>query len=173
MASATANRNLVLIGMPGSGKSTVGVLLAKAANRRFVDTDVLIQAQQGRSLQEIIRTEGLDAFKRIEEEHLLTLDLTGHVIATGGSAVYSERAMAHLKAGGLVIYLDAPLDLVARRLTNLYHRGLGIEPGQTLADLYRQRGPLYRRWADLTIACNGLTQEELVTRILAAAEQAG
>jgi shikimate kinase len=172
MTSALGHRNLVLIGMPGSGKSTVGVLLAKAANRRFVDTDVLLQAQQGRSLQEIIRAEGLDAFKRIEEEHLLALDLTGHVIATGGSAVYSERAMTHLKTGGLIVHLDLSLERVERRLTNLHQRGLVIESGQTLADLYRQRAPLYRRWADVAIACDGLTQEEVVDRILVAAERA-
>lgn len=173
MTPAAPHRNLVLIGMPGSGKSTVGVLLAKAANRRFVDTDVLIQAQEGRSLQSIINAEGLEAFKQIEERYVAGLELAGHVIATGGSVIYSEKAMAHLRAGGLVVHLALPLELVERRITNLYHRGLVMEAGQTLAGLYREREPLYRRWAEATVACEGLSQEQVVDEILAIARRTG
>lgn len=165
---SAAERNIVLIGMPGSGKSTVGVLLAKATNRRFLDTDVYIQAHEGRSLQEIIDAEGTDAFKGVEQRYVSELDVRGHVVATGGSVVYSEAAMRNLAATGTVVHLDLPLAAIEQRINNLYTRGLVMGPGQTLRDLYAERDPLYRRWAEVAVDCQGLTQEQVVEAIIAA-----
>ncbi|MCU0916868.1 MAG: shikimate kinase [Planctomycetes bacterium] len=147
------NKNIVLIGMPGVGKSTVGVLLAKALGRYFLDTDVLIQAMQGRTLQEIIDHDGLAAFCKIEEEYVLCIDLTNAVIATGGSVVYSEPAMRHLAAHG-------------QRIANLPTRGVVMEKGQTIRSLYNQRQPLYRRYAHHTIDCTGKNHEQIVADII-------
>ncbi len=161
-------RNLVLIGMPGVGKSTVGVLLAKALSRSFVDTDVYLQAREGRRLQDIIDTEGLDRFRAIEEAYILSLDCRGHVVATGGSVVYSERAMAHLRRSGLIVYLYLPLEPLYARVTNLDSRGVVMAPDQTFADLFDERQPLYARYGDLTIDCTGLNHDEAVAVIASA-----
>ncbi|MBN1555051.1 MAG: shikimate kinase [Phycisphaerae bacterium] len=158
--------NLTLIGMPGVGKSTVGVLLAKATERNFVDADVYIQSGVGRNLQEIIDTEGLEAFCKLEEEYLLCLDVRGYVVATGGSAVYSRAGMKHLKSTGPVIWLDLPLEDIRRRLSNLAVRGVVKPADQTLDDLFAGRRPLYQQWADLTIPCAGKTQDEIVAEIV-------
>jgi shikimate kinase len=158
--------NLVLIGMPGSGKSTVGVILARMTGRDFVDTDVLIQTAQGRSLQAIVDTDGYLALRRIEETVLLGLDLQCHVIATGGSAVYSERAMAHLKAGGVTVFLDVDLAALRSRVRDFATRGLAKRPDQNLAELFHERFALYTRYADVTIPCAGLTHEEVCARII-------
>jgi shikimate kinase len=160
------SQNIILIGMPGVGKSTVGVLLAKETRRSFVDTDVLIQAGEGRTLQEIIDALGNDAFCRLEEQYMLCLDLRSHVIATGGSVVYSEAAMAALKQTGPIVYLELSLELLSRRISNQATRGIVIAKSQTLADLYARRTPLYRKYADLTIPCAGLTQDQVVARIV-------
>lgn len=157
--------NIVLIGMPGVGKSTVGVLLAKATSRAFIDTDVVLQARAGRRLQAIIEAEGLDGFRAMEERAVLALDCRGHVVATGGSVVYSPRAMRHLKASGFTVHLHLPLPLLARRLTDLDARGVVIGSGQTLAELFAERLPLYRRWADTSIDCTGLSHEQVVEAI--------
>ena len=159
-------RNLILIGMLGVGKSTVGVLLAKATRRSFIDTDVYIQAGQGRSLQEIIDAQGLVAFCRIEEQCILSLKLRGHVIATGGSAVYSNAAMGFLRSTGPVVHLDLALDLLEKRLENLRGRGVVMAPGRRLKDLYVERQPLYRAWADITLDGAGKTQDQVVAEIL-------
>ncbi len=158
--------NLVLIGMPWSGKSTTGVLLAKALAMPFVDTDVLIQAREGRRLQEIIDAEGADTLRQIEERHILDLECRGHVIATGGSVVYSDKAMRHLKRHGRCYYLRLPLSTVQARATNIEFRGLVREPGQSLADLYAHREPLYCRYADVILECEGLDQEGVLRRLL-------
>ncbi|HET6429921.1 MAG TPA: shikimate kinase [Phycisphaerae bacterium] len=158
--------NIVLIGMPGVGKSTAGVLLAKATGREFIDTDVAMQVRCGRRLQEIIDADGLDVFRRIEQARILELDCRRHVIATGGSVVYSAAAMAHLKAGGPVVHLDLPLERIIERIEDLDVRGVVMEPGLTLADLHRQRQPLYQRYADLTVQCDGLTQDQVVAEII-------
>lgn len=158
--------NLVLIGMPGAGKSTIGVLLAKQMARAFVDTDLLIQSAAGRSLQEIVDQDGYLALRQTEENVLMGLTVSNHVIATGGSAVYSERAMMHLKANGLVIHLDVDLPTLTARIDNLDTRGLAKSPDQTLADLMRERLPLYKRYADLTIDCTGLSHERVCERII-------
>jgi shikimate kinase len=163
----TKDENIVLIGMPGVGKSTLGVLLAKATGRRFVDTDLYIQASLDRPLQEILDAEGRGGFCRLEEDHLLCLELRRYVIATGGSVVYSDRAMQHLKSGGRVVHLDLALDEIEKRLTNFGSRGVVMARGQTLRSLYDQRQPLYRRWADLTVDCAGKTHEQIVDEIVA------
>ncbi len=167
------DRNVVLIGMPAVGKSTIGVLLAKATSRDFIDTDVFIQAQEGRSLQEIINGQGLEAFCRIEEHHVLSLACQGEVIATGGSVVYSESAMNHLRSCGLVIHLDLDLPAIKKRLTNPDSRGLVMAPGKTLDRLYEERLPLYRKYADVTIGCAGKTHEGIVEEILRRLHQEG
>ncbi len=160
--------NVVLIGMPGVGKSTVGVLLAKALSREFLDTDVCLQGCERRRLQEIIDADGLSAFRAIEERHVLALDCRRHVIATGGSVVYSDAAIRHLSRNGVVVYLDLPIQDLKRRLRNLPTRGVVIEPGQSLESLHAERVPLYRRHADVTVDCAGLTHEGVVAAIVKA-----
>jgi shikimate kinase len=163
--------NIVLIGMPGSGKSTVGVLLAKQTCRGFLDTDVMIQAATGRTLQHIVDRDGYLALRRIEEETLLGLTLRNHVIATGGSAVYSTAAMEHLRAGGVVVFLDCDLSTLGSRVHDVGTRGLAKRPDQTFGELFDERRPLYQRYAEITISCDGLNHEEAVTRIIDALEQ--
>jgi shikimate kinase len=162
--------NIVLIGMPGSGKSTVAVILAKQTRRGFVDTDVVIQASTGRSLQSIVERDGYLALRRIEEEALLGLALRNHVIATGGSAVYSKAAMEHLRAGGVVVFLDCDLATLGSRVRDFGTRGLAKRPDQTFSQLFDERRPLYQRYAEITISCGGLTHEEVSTRIIDALE---
>jgi len=159
-------KNIVLIGMPAVGKSTIGVLLAKRLGRYFLDTDIYIQAILGRGLQEVIDSEGLEKFCAIEAEHIACIDKTNCVIATGGSVIYSDEAMGHLKKSGVIVHLDLPLEQIEKRLTNLNVRGVVIEKGQTLADLYKKRNPLYKKWAQVTIDCIGLNHEELVEEII-------
>jgi shikimate kinase len=159
--------NLVLVGMPGAGKSTVGVMLAKKTSRGFVDTDILIQMSQERTLQEIVDTKGYAALRKIEENILLGLSVRNHVIATGGSAVYSAQAMLHLKANSALIFLDVDLSTLESRIRDFDTRGLAKRPNQSLAELFAERLPLYTRHADLTIKCAGLTQEEVCARIIA------
>jgi len=163
---AAPGANIVLIGMPGAGKSTVGVLLAKALSRDFLDTDVYIQAKQGRTLQEIIDQDGLPAFCRIEERHVRSLKCRTSVIATGGSVVYSPAAMARLQASGIIIHLDLDLAALGKRLTDLSSRGVVMAPEQTLPQLFAEREPLYRKYADLTIDCAGCTHEEIVAMVV-------
>jgi shikimate kinase len=158
--------NIVLIGMPGSGKSTVGVILAKHTGRGFVDTDVMLQASTGRSLQHIVDRDGYLALRRLEEEVLLGLTLRNHVIATGGSAVYSEAAMERLRAGGVVVFLDCDLPTLGSRVRDFGTRGLAKRPDQTFSQLFDERRPLYQQYAEITISCGGLNHEEVSTRII-------
>jgi shikimate kinase len=167
---AQTHSNLVLIGMPGSGKSTVGVILAKRTARDFVDTDVLIQTLQGRTLQDIVDTDGYLELRQIEEKVLLGLSVRNHVIATGGSAVYSEQAMQHLKADSILIFLDVDLDTLQSRVLDFSTRGLAKRPDQSFADLFAERFPLYTKHADITINCAGLNQEDVCVRIVAETE---
>ena len=148
-----AKPHIILIGMPACGKSTVGVLAAKALGYRFVDSDLIIQERDGRRLHRIIREEGQAGFLAIEETVNLTLGNDGipSVIATGGSAVYSPAAMAHFKAVGKVVYLRLSYETVERRLGNFTHRGVVMPEGYTLRDLYNERCALYETYADLTI----------------------
>lgn len=145
--------NVTLIGMPGSGKSTVGVLLAKLLGYRFLDVDLLIQEREGALLQQILDRRGTQAFLDAEEETVLGLDCRRHVIAPGGSAVCREKAALHLKSMGPVVYLQVPLEELRRRIQNLSTRGIAMEPGQTLDDVMAYRAPLYDRYADLVIDC--------------------
>lgn len=164
---ARPRSNIVLIGMPGAGKSTVGIILAKAASLQFVDTDVLIQTGQQRSLQEIVDSDGYGALRRIEEEALLGLDVRNCVIATGGSAVYSDRAMAHLMPDGITVFLDVPQPVLEARVHDYGTRGLAKRPDQDFTDLYRERGSLYARYAEITIRNDNLTHEEVCAEIMA------
>ncbi len=165
--------NIIMIGMPGSGKSTIGTLLAEFTSMDFVDTDTLIRNSSGRTLQEIIDDEGPLALRRIEEEVLLSLRCRNSVVATGGSAVYSRTAMEHLKADGLIIFLDVDLDTLKSRISNYETRGLAKQPEQTFEDLFRERLDLYRRYADLTIACGDLSREEVCSAIVTALKRKG
>ncbi len=145
--------DVILIGMPGSGKSTVGVLLAKLLGYQFLDVDLLIQEREGALLQEILDSRGTQAFLDAEEAAVRSLDCRRHVIAPGGSAVCREGAALHLKSLGPVVYLRVSLEELSRRIQNLSTRGIAMEPGQTLADVMAYRAPLYDRYADLTIDC--------------------
>jgi len=158
-------RNTVLIGMPGAGKSTLGVILAKALSLPFLDTDIHIQTEEGKPLQEIIRELGMDGFKRLEERHICSLQCRGHVIATGGSAVYSHMAMDHLRSRGIIIYLDLSLDLLARRILDMDARGIVRGPGQNLDVLFQERKPLYEKYSDIRIRCDGKGHEQIVNEI--------
>ena len=152
--------------MPGSGKSTVGVLLAKRTSRDFVDTDVLIQVSQGRTLQDIVDTDGHQALRRIEEKVLLALDCHDHVIATGGSAAYSHAAMQHLKANGVIVFLDVDLPTLESRVRDFNTRGLAKRPDQSFADLFDERSVLYEKYADVTVQNTHVTQEEICETII-------
>jgi shikimate kinase len=158
--------NIVLIGMPGAGKSTVGVILAKKAALDFVDTDLLIQMSQGRSLQDIVDTDGYAVLRKIEEDILLGLSVRDNVIATGGSAVYSDRAMTHLKSDGVVIFLDVNMATLKRRVRDFSTRGLAKRADQSFAELFDERFALYSRYADIRIKCDDLTHEQVCERIM-------
>ncbi|MDD2581564.1 MAG: shikimate kinase [Desulfuromonadaceae bacterium] len=163
---ASKRSNLILIGMPGAGKSTVGVILAKQTLRGFVDTDVLIQTAHGRTLQNIVDAEGYAALRKIEEETLLGVSVRNCVIATGGSAVYSAGAMAHLKSDGIVVFLDVGLHTLEARIHDFSTRGIAKRPDQHFADLFQERATLYKRYADITIRYDSLTQEEVCVKIM-------
>ena len=158
-------KNIVLIGMPGSGKSTVGVLLAKAMKMPFIDTDLLIQKQENCYLQELINTHGINEFIKIEENVILGLDSENTVIATGGSAVYSESAVRHLKSNGIFVFLNPKIYQLKRRLKNMQTRGIAMKSGQTLFDLYNERLPLYKKYADIEIDCSKKHIDTIVSEI--------
>ena len=158
--------NLALIGMPGAGKSTLGVLLAKRTARSFLDTDLLIQKAEGAPLQEIIEKRGVKFFRGVEERIVLGLDCSSSVIATGGSVVYSEAAMEHLGRLGRRIYLDVPLVELEQRLGNLDNRGVIRGPGQDLEGLLAERRPLYERWADIRVDCRDLAHDGVVDAVI-------
>lgn len=148
------NNNIILIGMPGSGKSTVGVLFAKNMNYRFLDVDFLIQEHEGKRLYEVIEEKGNDYFLEIEDEINSSLNVERTVISTGGSVVYCENAMKHLKTLGTIIYIKVPEKEIERRITNFSTRGIIIKSGNTLQQLYDERTPLYEKYADLTVLCD-------------------
>jgi shikimate kinase len=157
--------NIILIGMPGAGKSTIGVILAKTLGKNFIDTDLLIQDQEKRLLQEILNEDGTAAFLKIEENVLMTMSPEDSVIATGGSAVYSKAAMKHLKNIGVVVYLKLPYEEIKNRLSNITTRGVVMSGGQSLYDVFRERIPLYEKYADLVLDCEGRSVEQTVTEI--------
>lgn len=166
MGDLIGDDNLVLIGMPWSGKSTIGVLLAKFLGRSFIDTDVSIQVEEGQTLQDIINSKGADALQQIEERFILSLACKNHVIATGGSVVYSDAAIQHLKRNGRCVYLRLPLEVVEARASDIESRGLVKQPGQGLADLYRIRTVLYEKYADITLDCQYLDQEGVLRALV-------
>ena len=159
--------NIILIGMAGCGKSTVGVLLAKALGMSFLDTDLVIQRREGKKLQEIINGDGLEYFKRAEDAALLSVETDNTVIATGGSAVYYDDAMKHLKAGGRCVWLALPFDVIERRIRNIKTRGIAIAPGKTLRDVFEERQPLYERYADIRVDCAGSAEDNVAEIIKA------
>jgi shikimate kinase len=161
-----SNKNVILIGMPGVGKSTVGVLLAKRLNFSFLDTDIYIQTQEGKSLQELIQIHGAAGFCDIEERHILSVDVSSHVIAPGGSVVYRPKTMEHLGINGVIIHLDLELDRLTKRLDDIAARGVVIAPDQKLEDLFVQRHPLYQKYANVRIITDGLTPDQVVGKII-------
>lgn len=163
-------KNITLIGMPGAGKSTVGVVLAKRLGYSFLDSDLLIQKQENKLLHEIITQKGLDCFEQIENDVNSKIETTHSVIATGGSAVYGIESMMHLKSISTVIYLKLDYDELTERLGDLEERGVAIRPNQTLSDLYDERIPLYEKYADITIDCTDKSIREIVSEITLAIE---
>lgn len=167
----TEKSNLVLIGMPGSGKSTIGVILAKRSSHDFVDTDVVIQTRVQRSLQDILDQEGYLRLREIEAAVLQDLHVRNHVISTGGSAVYSDAAMRHLKHDGICIYLDVSLDTLRSRITDYETRGIAKRPDQSFDDLFTERTRLYRQYADITVNGDGKNQDTVCNEIIAGLAQ--
>ncbi len=157
--------NIILIGMPGAGKSTVGVVLAKHLGYEFVDSDLLIQKQYGKLLQALIEEHGVEGFWQIEEQVNASVNTDKAVIATGGSVIYGPKAMEHLREIGTVIYLKLPCGEIENRVGDLTSRGVTRQAGQTLQDLYDERTPLYEKYAHITIDCEGKQIREIVAEI--------
>ncbi|MBR4861619.1 MAG: shikimate kinase [Firmicutes bacterium] len=164
--------NIILIGMAGAGKSTTGVVVAKILAKDFIDGDLVIQHVTGKPLQTIINEEGNDGFRKVEEEVLCGINVENTVVAPGGSAIYYPSVFEHFKKDGVVVFLHVPVEEIERRLSNLATRGVTLEPGQTVADLYYQRLPLYQKFADITIDTTGLCLEETVAEIVKAVTEA-
>ena len=160
--------NIILIGMPGCGKSTVGVLLAKTLLKGFCDTDLLIQEREGTELYKIIGERGTAEFARIENDVVASVKASNCVIATGGSVIFGEDAMKNLKELGTVVYIKLPLAEIERRVKNITTRGIVMEPGETLASVYDQRTPLYEKYADIIVPCKRAPLEKTVERLIKA-----
>lgn len=158
-------RNIILIGMPGAGKSTVGVVLAKRLGYAFVDSDLVIQEKYGRLLHDLIEEYGTEGFRELENEVNSGINVQRSVIATGGSAVYGREAMEHFRKIGTVVYLKLPYEEIAERVGDLDARGVSMMPGQTLEELYKERTPLYEKYAHITINCEGKMLRELVAEV--------
>lgn len=163
--------NIILIGMPGSGKSSVGVVLAKALGCRFLDVDLLIQEREGALLQEILNEHGVDHFLDVERDAICSVDCRHTVIAPGGSCVCREESIAHMRRLGTVVYLKLSLEEVEGRIHNLATRGIALEPGQTIADVYAYRMPLYERCAHITVSADGQSLAETVYTVQKALAQ--
>ncbi|MCI7302652.1 MAG: shikimate kinase [Clostridiales Family XIII bacterium] len=159
--------NIILVGMPACGKSITGVVLAKTMRMNFVDTDLLIQEREQKPLQQIIDEHGIEYFKQAEEAVLLELNVENTVISTGGSAIYYPKAIEHLKRNGRIVYLQVRLQTVLNRLNNIKTRGVAMEKGDTIADLYQRRVPLYEKYADIIVKADGLAVEQTVEQIVA------
>ena len=160
------DKNIVLIGMPGVGKSSAGVVLAKALGYHFVDADLVIQSEEGKLLSEIIEEVGNEGFLQIEDRINSSINVQKSVIATGGSAIYGENAMKHFKETSIIVYLKASFETINARLSNLKGRGVAIKANQTLKDLYDERCVLYEKYADLTVSLDGLTIEDTIRKIV-------
>ena len=159
------HENIILIGMPGAGKSTLGVLLAKAIGYDFIDTDLLIQRQAGMTLGDYLFTHGYQSLRQLEAEVIQGLNSASSVIATGGSAVYSDEAMYHLKASGYVVYLQCALDVLDGRIASMSDRGIAAPSGQTLADVLAERTPRYEHYADVTVEVSNRDAEQALASI--------
>lgn len=162
--------NLIFIGMPAVGKSTVGVVVAKQLGLHFVDTDLLIQEQEHRLLREIIAEDGEDAFLKIENQVNSEIDVSDSVISPGGSVVYCEEAMNHFKEIGTIVYLKASYRTIKRRIQNPKKRGVVLREGQTFRDLYEERTKLFQKYADITVSQDGCKIEETIAKVLTAVE---
>ncbi|MCD8354039.1 MAG: shikimate kinase [Clostridiales bacterium] len=159
-------KNIVLVGMPASGKSTIGVILAKELKYRFTDTDLVLQEATDQTLVEIIAQRGLEGFLQLENDTVAALEVRRSVIATGGSVIYGREAMEHLKSNGIIVYIRHRYEVIQSRLTNITTRGVAMREGETLYDLFRERTPLYERYADVTLEADGLTTEQAVQEII-------
>ena len=159
-------KNIVLIGMPGAGKSTVGVLLAKSKLMDFCDTDLVIQKQCGKALCDIIKEIGTDGFVQTENRIIAELQFENCVIATGGSVVYGKEAMRNLRTNGMAVYLQTDVEELEKRVQNIKTRGIAMKEGTTLKELFAERNPLYEQYADITVDCTALTPEECVECII-------
>ena len=162
--------NLIFIGMPAVGKSTVGVVVAKRLGLGFLDTDLLIQEKEGRLLRDIIKTEGLDGFLEIENKVNSSVDVRDHVISPGGSVVYCEDAMEHFKETGIIIYLKVSCDTIKSRIKDPKKRGVVLREGQTLEDLYNERSILFEKYADIIIEEDNYTIDETIESVAEALE---
>lgn len=160
------HKNIVMIGMPGSGKSTIGKKLAKALGYKFLDVDKYIEQKEGKTLGKIIDEVGDEKFLEIEDARLRELNLEKHVISPGGSAIFCDDAMAHLKKSSIIVFLDAPLDMLRKRLdVSWLSRVVGIKT-KSIEEIYESRNPLYKKWADITIKIEGKTNEKIVQEIM-------
>ncbi len=162
--------NIILTGMPAAGKSTVGVILAKKMGFAFLDTDVYIQTREAKLLPEIIKNKGVAGFCSIEEQHVLSITIKRHVIATGGSVIYGNEGMTHLKKSGTIVYLETSTEILLSRIIDPEQRGVAKQPGQTIKSLYEERHPLYLSFADIVINCNNSaspvqTADEIIHRL--------
>lgn len=166
--SGEKKNNIVLIGMPASGKSTVGVILAKVLGMDFIDSDIVIQQREGARLNELIEKYGVDDFMRREEAAILGIDVSNTVIATGGSAVYSEAAMTHLAKESRIVYLKVELDDLKKRLSDIKGRGVVLREGETLETIYEIRSRLYEKYADITVGEDGASIEDTVRAVVQA-----
>ncbi len=158
-------KNIVLIGMPGAGKSTIGVLLAKSMLMSFCDTDLLIQGKYSKGLCDIIKEEGVEKFLQIENNVICENCFENSVIATGGSVVFGEKAMEKLKKNSLTVYLKVDVEELEKRVNNIHTRGIAMKEGSTLKEIFEERSCLYEKYADVTIDCTTLTAEECVDKI--------
>lgn len=164
--------NIIFIGMPAVGKSTVGVVVAKRLGYQFIDTDLLIQEEEGNLLREIIEKKGIDGFLEIEDRVNAKVEVHNTVISPGGSVVYCENAMKHYKEFGTVVYLMASYETINKRLKSAKNRGVVLRAGQTLKDLYDERVPLFERYADLTVCEDGLKLEDTIDKVIEALQSA-
>ena len=158
--------NIVLIGMPGVGKSTIGVILAKMLGYKFLDADLLIQEQEGKLLREIIEEKGTDGFIQVENRVNASIEAKRAIIATGGSVVYGKEAMEHLKEIGTVVYLKVSYAVLEKRLADIKGRGVVLKEGQTLKTLYEERSKLYEQYADMEVSEEGLNVEQKVEKLV-------
>ncbi len=164
--AVTDMKNIVLIGMPGAGKSTIGVILAKSLLFDFCDTDLSIQKETGESLCDTISKNGIDEFIHLEENVICKQTFFNSVVATGGSAVYGEKAMKKLKENGIIVYLKVSPEELQNRIKNIHTRGIAMKEGTTIKELYEERAPLYEKYADVIVDCDGNTAEECVDLIV-------